>query len=101
MNTAVINLKVHPETKKKAQEVAEALGFSLSSLINAYLKQLVKTREVSFSDIREVPSKYMLESLKRADEDIKAGRVTSFANGKDALKYLDDMIDRDERHKKD
>ena len=74
MNTAVINIKTDPLLKTKAQKVASELGFSLSSLINAYLKQLVQTKTVSFS-LEEKPSKYLLKSLKESEEDIKAGRV--------------------------
>jgi antitoxin component of RelBE/YafQ-DinJ toxin-antitoxin module len=41
MYTAVINVKTHPEIKSQAKKIAEELGFSLSSLVNAYLKQLI------------------------------------------------------------
>ena len=48
MNTAVINIKTNPSTKIKAQEIARELGFSLSALINGYLKHLVKTKNCTF-----------------------------------------------------
>ena len=44
MNTAVVNIKVDPKVKKQAKKVALELGFSLSALINAYLRQLIKTK---------------------------------------------------------
>ena len=49
MNTAVINIRTDLGLKSAAQKVAEELGFSISSLVNAYLKQLVKTKTVHFS----------------------------------------------------
>lgn len=89
MNTSVINIKTDPEIKAKAQQVAEELGFNLSSLINAYLKQLVKTKTVSFSASDEEPAKYLLEMLRQSKEDIKAGRVSpTFNNAADAMKWL-------------
>lgn len=87
MNTAVINIKTQPETKIKAQLVAKELGLNLSSIINAYLTQLIKTKTVAFS-VREEPTEYLLEMLKESQEDIKAGRVVSFKNAKDTIKYL-------------
>lgn len=88
MQTAVINVRVEPKTKKEAQTVAKNLGFSLGSLIEGYLKHLVRTKTVHFS--LEEPSEYMIKSLKEAEEDIKAGRVSpSFDNIKDALAWLD------------
>lgn len=89
MNTTVVNVKIDYKTKQEAQEVAEKLGFSLSSLIKAYLKQLVRERRVSF-EIPEKPTKYLLNALKRSKEDIKAGRVSpEFTKTKDAIVWLD------------
>ena len=70
MNTSVITVKTPSEVKTKAQEVAKELGFSLSSLVNAYLRQLVKTKTVHFS-LPEEPSPFLLNSLKESKEDIK------------------------------
>lgn len=96
MQTAVINVRVEPKTKKEAQSVAKNLGFSLGSLIEGYLKHLVRTKTVHFS-LSEQPSEYMIKALKRSDEDIKAGRVVSLKSPKEALRYLDKIIDE---HKK-
>ncbi|MBI2017924.1 type II toxin-antitoxin system RelB/DinJ family antitoxin [Candidatus Daviesbacteria bacterium] len=88
MQTAVINIKVEPKTKKEAQKVAEEMGISLSGLINGFLKQVVKTKTVTLS-AKEEPSEYMIQSLKEAEDDIKAGRVSpTFDNAKDAIAWL-------------
>lgn len=89
MNTAVINIKVQPDIKKRAQVVASELGFSLSSLINAYLRQLVKTKTITFSTSCEEPTEYLLQALRESKEDIKAGRISSsFTNANDAVAWL-------------
>ena len=49
MAKVLINIKVDREVKEKAQEIARELGFSLSAIVNAYLKQFIRTREVHFS----------------------------------------------------
>ena len=88
MNTAVINVKVSPDLKVQAQNLAEELGFSLSSLINACLKQMVRTKTVSFN-VSEEPTDYLIKMLEESKEDIKQGRVSpSFNNAKDAVKWL-------------
>ena len=96
MNTAVINVKVNPQTKKEAQMVAEELGISLSGLVNGFLKNLVRTKTISFM-VSEEPSEYLLQSLKESKEDINAGRVISFKNPTDALSYLDKIIDNEKK----
>ena len=89
MQTAVINIKTEPKVKKEAQVVAKKLGFSLSSLIDGYLRQLIRTKEVSFR--LEEPSEYMIKSLKEAEQEIKEGWVSpSFDNAEDAVAWLND-----------
>ena len=89
--STVVNVKVDPNTKIQAQKVAEDLGFSLSALINAYLKQLVRTKTVNFSALEENPSEYMLNSLKQAEEEIKRGEISpAFNNDEDAIAWLND-----------
>ncbi len=88
MNTAVINIKTQPEVKLKAQEIARQIGVSLSALINAYLKKLIRTKKVEF-DLKEEPSPYLVKMLKKAEKDIRAGRVSpAFDDVEDAIKWL-------------
>lgn len=47
--TTVINLKTDKEVKEQAQKLAKKMGFSLSSLINAYLRHFLRNKEVYFS----------------------------------------------------
>lgn len=91
MNTEAINIKIDSKTKKAAQQLAEDLGFSLSSLIKAYLRDIVKTQTIHFSRSEE-PSPYLVESLRKSDEDMKAGRYREFSNFDDELAYLDGLI---------
>lgn len=89
MNTAGIYVKTQPEVKAKAQKIAKALGLSLGSLVDAWLRQFVKTKTVTFGTEEERPSKYLIESLKKSEEDIKHGRVSpGFHNVEDAIKWL-------------
>ncbi len=90
MNSAVINIKTNPVIKAKAQEIAEELGFSLSSLINGYLKHLVKTKTVHLTTSEE-PSDWLIKILKENEKDRKAGRVSpGFDNVEDSIKWLND-----------
>lgn len=95
MNTAVINIKVDPETKSKAQKIAEELGFSLSSVINGYLKQLVRTKKLSFKINEEdlELSDYAKEMIRQSEENYKNGDYVSFDNPEDALRFLDTLND--------
>lgn len=88
MQTAVINLRVEPQTKDKAQKLARKLGLSLSAVIEGFLAQFIRTKTVHF-DLSEQPSEYLIQSLKETKKEIKKGWVSpSFDNVKDAIDWL-------------
>lgn len=90
MNTAVINLKIDKKTKREAQKVADEFGVSLSSLIKAYLRQLVRTKKFTLTT-EEEPTEFMIKALEESKRDIEAGRVISFDNPEDAIKYFKNL----------
>lgn len=84
-----MDIKLTPKIKKEAQEVADELGLTLNSLVNAYLKQLVRTKTATFSALEKEPSKYLLKAIKEAEKEIKAGKVGKrFATSDEAIRYL-------------
>ncbi|OGH10453.1 MAG: hypothetical protein A2857_00055 [Candidatus Levybacteria bacterium RIFCSPHIGHO2_01_FULL_36_15] len=88
MQKTVLNVKVNPQTKEKAKEVAENMGFSLSALINAFLTQLIKTKSVQFH-VDEVPTEFVKKILKQAQKNRKQGKASPvFDNADDAVQYL-------------
>jgi addiction module RelB/DinJ family antitoxin len=98
MNTASILIKTDPQLKEKAQKTAEEMGISLTSVINRYLKHFILSKSITFTVKDEIPTQYMIDSLKEAEEDVKKGRVLTFENPGDELAYLDKEI-KDERKK--
>ena len=89
MNKTIINIKTDKETKENAKKLAGELGLPLSTLMNAYLKDIVRSREVYFSAIPKMTPQ--LERLiERTEKDYKAKKNISpvFTNIKDALDYL-------------
>ena len=90
---AVINIKTDREVKRKAQAIAKDLGLSLSSIINANLRQLIKNKSVHFSAqpiysyrVRPEVEKELLQAV----EDYKNGVNISpvFSSAKEMDKYL-------------
>ena len=97
MRTVVINIKTHSQVKAKAQKIASQLGFSLSSLINGYLNQLIRTKTIHFSTLEEIPSEYMIQALRESQEDRKKKRYKSFESTDDALTFVDRIINEDKK----
>ena len=90
MQTSAIYIKTDPEVKTKAQKVAKELGFSLSSLLNAWLRHLIKTKTITFSVRDEIPNARTRAILKQAEEDYKAGNTSpAFKTGEEAVAWLE------------
>ncbi len=92
MNTVVINFKADPKIKRDAQAVVERLGFSLSSVLNAYLRKLVRTRKVEFSDdARLEPTPYLKRIIKQSEKEVKEGKVSpAFSSVEESFAWLND-----------
>jgi len=84
MKTTTINIKTTPEVKAEAQVVARELGFTLSSLINAYLRNLSRTRKVSF-ELPEIPNENTIRALQEAESEPTS---PTFNSAKEAIEWL-------------
>lgn len=70
MTKTMINIKTDKEIKENAQQAARDIGISISDVVNAALRNFIRTREVVFSDVP-----YMTAELERllgpVEADIK------------------------------
>lgn len=92
MKTTMINIKMDRKVKEQARKLAEELGFSLSSLVTASLKQFIRTREVQFSALPRM-TPYLEGVIKEVEKDIKAKKNLSpvFTNTGDMDAYLNSL----------
>jgi addiction module RelB/DinJ family antitoxin len=86
MKTA-INIKVDKKVKESSQKLAEELGLSLSAVINASLKQFVRTKEVSFSISRKM-TPYLERVIAEAEKDLREGNLAGPFTAKELMAHL-------------
>ena len=88
----IINIKADRETKEKAHRVARELGLPLSTIINAYLKQFTRNKEVYFSLAPHMTPR-LEKAIGQAEKDMKAKKNSSpaFASAKSMDEYLDSL----------
>ena len=88
----MINIKTDTKVKTEAQKLAKELGFSLSSVVTASLKQFIRTRELHVSTARSM-TPYLEGVLAQVTKDIRTKKNLSkkFVNGKDMDTYLDTL----------
>ncbi len=89
MSKVAISVKVDKEIKESAQEVAKQMGLNLSSLVNAYLHQVVRTRHVELYAPEQM-TPHLEKQLKGVEERRKKGQVSeSYDNIDDFMKALE------------
>lgn len=93
MKRDVINFKVERSLKKKSQKKATALGLSLSSVLNTYLRKFLRTSAVDYVDEEAEmlePTPYLKRLLKQSEKDVKEGYVSpAFNNFADLDAWLE------------
>ncbi|HLC91971.1 MAG TPA: hypothetical protein VJC09_02880 [Candidatus Saccharimonadales bacterium] len=80
----VISVKTDKETKEQAQAVAMSIGIPLSTLINAYLKDLVITGRVEFTAAEQMTPQ-MERIIEGIELEIKRGDTYGPFNTVDEL----------------
>lgn len=89
MHKTVINIKADREVKNNAQKLASELGLSLSDVLNASLRNFIRTREVRFSAIPEMtPELERLLGAVEADIKLKKNISAPIGNKKELARYL-------------
>lgn len=89
MNSVVINIKTDTKTKSEAQKLADEMGLTLTAVLNRYLRHFIKTKSVTFSVDDEEPNEFLLNAMKKSDEQLK-GKESSltFEDAEDAIEWL-------------
>lgn len=90
-NKTVLNVKTDKEVKEEAQKLAKELGVPLSTVVNGYLRQFIRDREVTFSAAPRM-SKQLEDTIAEAEEDIANGDLIGpFESGEEMDEYLKSM----------
>ena len=84
------SIKIDKEVKEEASKLASELGLSLSSIINASLKNFVRERRISFN-VQPKLNKKTETALLKMKEDIKKGKNLKgpFESAEDLFKALE------------
>ena len=90
MEKTLISIKTNKEVKENAQRLAAELGLSLSDVMNASLRNFIRTREVRVSAVPHMTLE--LEKLVgKAENDFKKGKNVAgpFSGAEEMDAYLD------------
>ncbi|OQC09825.1 MAG: RelB antitoxin [Tenericutes bacterium ADurb.Bin087] len=80
-----INVRVNSTTKKETEAILNELGLSLSSAIDLYLAQIIKTRGIPF-DIK-------LPNKENAEKILQIGKIINSLGGASTTPELNKIIE--------
>tara|TARA_B100000745_G_scaffold205255_1_gene135631 strand:+ start:71 stop:349 length:279 start_codon:yes stop_codon:yes gene_type:complete len=89
MNThTILSIKTDKKLKSDAKEVAAELGLPLSTVVNAFLRQFVRDKEVTFSADTHRPTPYLENLIATAQAEYEAGDYQGPLTAEEMLKEL-------------
>lgn len=74
--TTTMNIRMDEQTRKQLKAFADQLGMPATTLVNANIKEMLRTKKVSFSTNPE-PTPYLQKIIKEAEADYAAGKNIS------------------------
>lgn len=89
----MINIKADVKVKEEVQSILGELGLSLSGVVNAFLKQIIRTREVRFVAGNKM-TPYLERAIEEAQHDLKQGKLGKPLTLEEAINYLDGISAR-------
>gem|GEM_PF-4310075 len=91
MNSSTINVKTDEETKRQFKEFAAEVGLPVSALLNALIKQTLRSRKVEFG-VGLLPTPYLEKAIAEAEDDYNSGQnIMTVSSAEDLGDMFDDL----------
>ena len=74
--TSTITVRVDENVKKEAGIVFKNIGLDMSTAINVYLKQVIRSNGIPFPLSADIPNEVTLKAIKEAEQ----GEMASFTS---------------------
>ena len=84
--SSTITVRVEDNVKKEASDIFKEVGLDMSTAINVFLKQVIRSNGIPFPVSAEIPNKTTLKAIKEAER----GETASFSSIEDLMKDLND-----------
>ncbi len=83
----MVNIKLDKKLKNQASKLAEQMGFNLSSIISATLRQFVVNKEISIS-LKPKMTPYLESIISDVKKEKQSDKSPVFENATEAIAWL-------------
>ncbi len=84
--SSTITVRVDDSIKKKASSVFKEVGMDMSTAINVFLKQVIRSNGIPFPVSADIPNKTTIKAIKAAEK----GQMASFSSIDELMEDLND-----------
>ena len=84
--SSTITVRVDEKIKKEANSIFREVGMDMSTAINIYLKQVIRSNGIPFTISADNPNELTLRALKEAEK----GKMASFSSIDELMDDLND-----------
>ena len=84
--SSTITVRVDDKVKKEANSIFREVGMDMSTAINIYLKQVIRSNGIPFVISADEPNELTLRAIKEAEK----GKMASFSSIDELMEDLDD-----------
>lgn len=92
--TSAINVQVDAKDKEQATNILKDLGLNMSTAVNMFIKQIIKTDGLPFEISNPKPNKELLEALEEGEkiiQEVREGKRKGYNNVNEMMRaILDD-----------
>ena len=86
--TTNLSIRMNVETKKEAEAMFDSMGMSLTTAINIFIKQSLRTRSIPFQITMDTPNAVTLAAMEEARKLASDSNAKTYARVEDALAEL-------------
>ena len=84
--SSTITVRVEEKVKKAANDVFKEVGMDMSTAINVYLKQVIRSNGIPFTVSADIPNEVTIKAIKAAER----GEMASFSSIDELMEDLND-----------
>ncbi len=84
--SSTITVRVDENVKKQAGNVFKNVGMDMSTAINVFLKQVIRSNGIPFPISADIPNEVTMKAIKDAEK----GKMASFSSIEELMEDLND-----------
>jgi len=88
MSNKSMNIRMDPEVKEQAQKLFDELGMDMTTAINIFLRQAIRTKSIPFMVTTEIPNATTFAAIEEGESLLKDRKAKSFNS---VAELLDDL----------